>query len=112
MSGARRKRRAVVLLALALACGGLAASRVQTREREVEAAVGPLVPVVVTRADVPAGGRPEPPTPAARRGAGPESRNCAPCERCGRGSRRETLSRRPTRWPASAWKRRWRRAAT
>src|SRR4051794_24501666 len=60
MSGARRKRRAVVLLALALACGGLAASRVQTREREVEAAVGPLVPVVVTRVDVAPGGRLKP----------------------------------------------------
>jgi pilus assembly protein CpaB len=44
-----------VLLALALACGGLAASRVQTRESQVEAAVGPLVPVLVTRADVAAG---------------------------------------------------------
>jgi pilus assembly protein CpaB len=60
MSTARRKRRAVVLLALALACGGLAASRVQTREREVEAAVGPLVPVVVTRADVAPGDRLKP----------------------------------------------------
>lgn len=57
MSGARRKRRAAVLLALALACGGLAASRVQSREHEVEAAVGPLVPVVVTRADVAPGDR-------------------------------------------------------
>jgi pilus assembly protein CpaB len=42
-----------VLLALAIACGGLAASRVQTRESQVEAAVGPLVPVVVTRTEVP-----------------------------------------------------------
>jgi pilus assembly protein CpaB len=50
----------VVLLALALACGGLAASRVQTREREVEAAVGQLVPVVVTRAEVPPGARLKP----------------------------------------------------
>jgi pilus assembly protein CpaB len=49
-----------VLLALALACGGLAASRIQTRESEVEAAVGPLVPVVVTRADVAPGDRLEP----------------------------------------------------
>jgi pilus assembly protein CpaB len=57
MTAGRRRRRAVVLLALALACGGLAASRVQTRERQVEAAVGPLVPVVVTRADVPPGTR-------------------------------------------------------
>ncbi len=53
MTAGRRRRRALVLLALAIACGGLAASQVQTRESEVEAAVGPLVPVVVTRADVP-----------------------------------------------------------
>ena len=57
MTVGRRRRRAAVLLALALACGGLAASRVQTRERQVEAAVGPLVPVVVTRAEVPPGTR-------------------------------------------------------
>jgi pilus assembly protein CpaB len=50
----------VVLLALALACGGLASSRVQTREREVEAAVGQLVPVVVTRTDVAPGARLKP----------------------------------------------------
>src|SRR4051794_2507001 len=60
MTPAGRRRRAVVLLAVALACGGLAASRLQTREREVEAAVGPLVPVVVTRADVPPGTRLKP----------------------------------------------------
>jgi pilus assembly protein CpaB len=54
---ARRRRRAAVLLSLALACGGLAASRVQTRQSEVEAAVGPLVPVLVTRAEVPPGTR-------------------------------------------------------
>jgi pilus assembly protein CpaB len=47
----------VVLLGLALACGGLAASQVQTRASQVEAEVGPLVPVVVARADVPPGAR-------------------------------------------------------
>jgi pilus assembly protein CpaB len=52
-----RRRRAAVLLSLALACGGLAASRVQTRQSEVEAAVGPLVPVLVTRAEVQPGMR-------------------------------------------------------
>jgi pilus assembly protein CpaB len=52
-----RRRRALVLLSLALACGGLAASRVQSRERQVEAAVGQLVPALVTRADVEAGAR-------------------------------------------------------
>lgn len=57
MSVARRRRRAAVLLALAVACGGLAASNVQSREHEVESAVGPLVPVVVTRADVHPGAR-------------------------------------------------------
>ena len=57
MSAPRRRRRALVLLALAIACGGLAASRVQTRESEVEAAVGPLTPVVVTRTDVQPGAR-------------------------------------------------------
>jgi pilus assembly protein CpaB len=57
MTAARRRRRAAVLLSLALACGGLAASRVQTRQSEVDAAVGPLVPVLVTRADVRPGAR-------------------------------------------------------
>jgi pilus assembly protein CpaB len=57
VSASRRRRRALVLLALAIACGGLAASRVQTRERAVESAVGPLTPVVVTRADVQPGTR-------------------------------------------------------
>jgi pilus assembly protein CpaB len=42
----------VVLLSLALACGGLAASQVHTRAQAVEAEVGPLVPVVVARGDV------------------------------------------------------------
>jgi pilus assembly protein CpaB len=46
-----------LLLALALACGGLAASRVQSRAGEVEAQVGPLVPVVVARVDVGPGAR-------------------------------------------------------
>jgi pilus assembly protein CpaB len=57
MSARRRRRRAAVLLSLAIACGGLAASRVQTRTSEVEAQVGRLVPVLVTRVDVPPGGR-------------------------------------------------------
>ena len=57
MTPRRRRRRALVLLSLALACGGLAASRVQSRERQVEAAVGGPVPVLVTTADVDAGAR-------------------------------------------------------
>jgi pilus assembly protein CpaB len=46
-----------VLLSLALACGGLAASQVQTRASEVEAEVGPLVRVLVARSDVAPGSR-------------------------------------------------------
>jgi len=57
MTPRRRRRRALVLLSLALACGGLAASRVQSRERQVEASVGQLVPVLVTTRDVHAGAR-------------------------------------------------------
>lgn len=48
-----RRRRGLVLLSLALASGGLAASQVRERERSVDAKVGPLVPVVVARHDVP-----------------------------------------------------------
>ena len=53
------RRRGLVLLALALACGGLAASRVSRLERDVEARVGPGLPVVVAARDLPAG-RPVP----------------------------------------------------
>ena len=53
MSGGRaRRRRALLLLSLALACGGLAASEVGSRVREVEAAVGAPVPVLVAARDV------------------------------------------------------------
>jgi pilus assembly protein CpaB len=52
-----RRRRAAVLLALALASGGLAASQVRQRERSVEARVGPLVPVLVATRDLPADAR-------------------------------------------------------
>jgi pilus assembly protein CpaB len=41
-----------VLLSLALASGGLAASQVRERERRVEAKVGPLVPVVVAAREI------------------------------------------------------------
>lgn len=44
-----RRRRALVLLALALACGGLAASQVRQAVEEVEARTGAPVPVVVAR---------------------------------------------------------------
>jgi pilus assembly protein CpaB len=49
-----RRRRAFLLLSLALACGGLAASRVRERERVVERRVGTPVPVVVAARDLPA----------------------------------------------------------
>jgi pilus assembly protein CpaB len=55
MSRGGRRRRAALLLALALACGGLAASEVQDRERRAEARTGPSVPVVVARSDLRAG---------------------------------------------------------
>ena len=55
MSARAGRRRALVLLALALASGGLAASLVHSRERAVERRVGPLVDVLVARRDLPAG---------------------------------------------------------
>jgi pilus assembly protein CpaB len=48
-----RRRRGLVLLGLALACGGLAASNVREREQAVEERVGPLVPAVVARHELP-----------------------------------------------------------
>ncbi len=55
-----RRRRAVLLLALALAAGGLAASQVRSSMQEVEARVGAPAPVVVAREDIRAGTRFEP----------------------------------------------------
>ena len=55
MNARVRRRRAVLLLALALACGGLAASQVSGRVAEVESAVGSPVPVVVATRDLAAG---------------------------------------------------------
>ena len=52
-----RRRRAVVLLGLALVLGGLAASDVAQREAAVRAQLGPVVEVVVARADLTAGRR-------------------------------------------------------
>lgn len=52
-----RLRRAAALLALAVACGGLAASQVRSSVEEVEARVGSPVPVVVAGQDVRAGAR-------------------------------------------------------
>jgi pilus assembly protein CpaB len=50
-----RRRRAAVLLGLALVLGGLAASDVAGRESALRRAVGPTVPVVVARTPIRAG---------------------------------------------------------
>jgi pilus assembly protein CpaB len=50
-----RRRRAALLLGLALLLGTLAATTVARRESALEAQIGPLVDVVVARADLPAG---------------------------------------------------------
>jgi pilus assembly protein CpaB len=52
-----RRRRALLLLSVALASGGLAASQVRERERSVAAQVGPVVPVLVAATDLRAGVR-------------------------------------------------------
>jgi pilus assembly protein CpaB len=52
-----RRRRAAVLLGLALLLGSLAASDVAGREAALRRSVGPAVDVVVVREAVPAGGR-------------------------------------------------------
>ena len=77
------QRRAAVLLSLALACGGLAASEVGSRVREVEARVGAPVPVVVAARD--AGGRPRAEARRRRRPRGPRALRAA--GRAGRGRR-------------------------
>jgi len=50
-----RRRRGIVLAALALILGGLAASDVSSREAAIDRRLGPAVPVVVARTDLPAG---------------------------------------------------------
>ena len=55
MSTRTRRRRAAVLLSLALACGGLAASEVGSKVRDVEARVGAPVPVLVAARELDAG---------------------------------------------------------
>jgi pilus assembly protein CpaB len=55
MSRGRSRRRGAMLLALAVACGGMAASEVQSRESRLDLRIGPMVPVVVARADLSAG---------------------------------------------------------
>jgi pilus assembly protein CpaB len=62
-----RRRRGLLLLCVALACGGLAAAQVAERERSVEARVGPLVPVLVAARDLDAGERLRPDALALKR---------------------------------------------
>lgn len=57
---ASRRRRALFLLALALAAGGLAASRVSGSVRAVEERVGPTAPVLVAREELRPGQRLDP----------------------------------------------------
>jgi pilus assembly protein CpaB len=52
-----RRRRGALLLSVALASGGLAASQVHERERRAEARLGPLVDVLVATRNLPAGAR-------------------------------------------------------
>ena len=52
-----RRRRGLLLLALALVAGGLAAAQVRERERRVEAKVGPTVEVVLAARDLVPGRR-------------------------------------------------------
>jgi pilus assembly protein CpaB len=62
-----RRRRGLLLLSVALASGGLAASQVRERERSVAAQVGPAVPVLVAVRDLGAGARVSPGALAVRR---------------------------------------------
>jgi pilus assembly protein CpaB len=52
-----RRRRGLLLLAVALASGGLAASQVHERERRAAEQLGPAVDVLVAGGDLPAGSR-------------------------------------------------------
>jgi pilus assembly protein CpaB len=62
-----RRRRGLLLLSVAMASGGLAASQVHERERSLEARVGPAVPVLVAARDLRAGMRVSGPAVAVRR---------------------------------------------
>jgi pilus assembly protein CpaB len=67
VSPAVRRRRGLLLVALALASGALAASLVSDRVESVERRVGPLVPVAVAARDLRAGTRLAPGDVAVRR---------------------------------------------
>ncbi len=62
-----RRRRGLLLLSVALASGGLAASQVRERERSAAAQLGPAVPVLVAMRDLRAGARVSPGAVAMRR---------------------------------------------
>jgi pilus assembly protein CpaB len=62
-----RRRRGALLLSVALASGGLAASRVHERERRASEQLGPLVEVLVAARDLKAGSRVGPDALALRR---------------------------------------------
>jgi pilus assembly protein CpaB len=57
MTRPARRRRGALLVALAIAAGGLAASRAERRERDVDSRMGAPLPVVVAVSDLPAGRR-------------------------------------------------------
>ena len=67
MSALGRRRRGLLLLSLALVCGGLAASEVRQRLEEVESQVGPLVPTVVVKRGRAPDAKLRPGDPAVRR---------------------------------------------
>jgi len=52
-----RRRRGLLLISIALASGGLAASQVHEQERRASERLGPAVPVLVATRDLPAGAR-------------------------------------------------------
>jgi pilus assembly protein CpaB len=62
-----RRRRGALLLSVALASGGLAASNVHERERRAAERLGPLVDVLVATRDLPAHSRLRPEAVAVRR---------------------------------------------
>lgn len=62
-----RRRRAAVLIGLALILGALAASDVAAREAALRRQIGPAVPVLVARSAIPAGRRIAPRSLAVRR---------------------------------------------
>lgn len=62
-----RRWRGLLLLSVALASGGLAASQVRERERSLAAQVGPVVPVLVAARELPAGARVSPGSLAVKR---------------------------------------------